>query len=293
MTNSRRSKTESEDCPDLLPQSSPLDPWRAALSSLSDAVEKADTLRQVASALKADAEGNASLREELLSQSVEVADEESTVTELSRLRSRGELYERKIGDVEGRIADAEKDLAAQLATVCVRLGSLYRSFYQWNFEQQKRVIAAMLVPAGGTALVEQAAWNSKALAAVRELEITASELGGVVESGHKLLEAVSRSGWSELPAYTPETPTEPLEADPPYPPRADMGIDVPAELEKLRARDPAITLRGALRELYRMCPEIFVPVGNPNEPLPIPETGIWQTEMIGSTTTDTKEPSYA
>jgi hypothetical protein len=59
-------------------------------------------------------------------------------------------------------------------------------------------------------------------------------------------------------------------------------VDVPAELEKLRVENPAITLQGALRELYRRRPEIFVPVESPNEPLPIPETGVLQVPMIGS-----------
>jgi hypothetical protein len=269
--------------------------YRKAIEDLVATREQVDSLRQVAKSLEADASGVATQREKVLSESVSAADEDGAIEELSRLRSRAELFERKIADIEGRIAEAEKDLAAQLAAVSVRFSSLYRSFYQWSFGTQKRVISEMLVPTVGTPLVEQAAWNSKA--AVRSLEVTTFDVGGVVEGAHKLLEAVGSVDGFPVPAYGPEAPAEATgassAADPPCAPRGDLGVDVPAELEKLRAENPAITLRGALRELYRRRPEIFVPVENPNEPLPIPETGVWRTPMIGSTSTDTAEPRYA
>jgi hypothetical protein len=139
-----------------------------------------------------------------------------------------------------------------------------------------------MIEGTGPALVEQTAWNSKALWRVRGLEILTEDVGGVVEGGRKRLEAWMDSRYrltsQKRQERRQERPGRPTRRAP----RGDLGVDVPAELEKLRVENPAITLQGALRELYRRRPEIFVPVESPNEPLPIPETGVWQVPMIGS-----------
>ena len=244
--------------------------YRRALEDLAAAQEKLETLRQVAKSLEADASGVATQREKVLSESVSAADEDGAIEELSRLRSRAELFERKIADVEGRIGDAEKDLEAELAAVCGRFGALYRSFYQWSFERQKERVAESLVAGTGMPLIEQAAWNSRAMAAVRGLEIVTEAVGGVLEGGRKLLEAVEREASFPIPAFATESPSGASEAQdgqPEHPPRGDMGVDVEAEIAKLRAEDPAITLPLALKRLYAKVPAIFVPVESPNEPL--------------------------
>ena len=110
------------------------------------------------------------------------------------------------------------------------------------------------------------------------------------------MEAVEREASFPIPAFATESPSGASEAQdgqPEHPPRGDMGVDVEAEIAKLRAEDPAITLPLALKRLYAKFPAIFVPVESPNEPLPIPETGVWRAAMIGATTTDTREPKYA
>jgi hypothetical protein len=63
-----------------------------------------------------------------LSDSLLGDEEGAAVDELSKLRSRGELFERKLADVGTRWAEAESDLAQQLSMSFQRLGALYRSF---------------------------------------------------------------------------------------------------------------------------------------------------------------------
>jgi hypothetical protein len=70
------------------------------LAALELAQEEVGRLRQVEVSLRADANGVATQRDKVLADSVIAAgDDEEALEELGRLRSRGELYERKIADV--------------------------------------------------------------------------------------------------------------------------------------------------------------------------------------------------
>jgi hypothetical protein len=104
-------ETLASDIPAGIPQD-PLQPYRDGLKDLASAAEKLTTLRQVETSLRADADGVASQRDKVLADSVvSSGDDEGAIEELSRLRSRGELFERKIGDVSGRVADVEQELS--------------------------------------------------------------------------------------------------------------------------------------------------------------------------------------
>jgi hypothetical protein len=272
------------------PDSSPplpldsLGAYRGALSDLAAAQEKLTTLRQLETSLRADADGNATQREKVLADSVNAPDEDSAIEELSRLRSRSELYERKLADVTARIADAEEQLSTEQSAVACRFSAMWHGFFQWSLERAKDSLSEQLIPGVAPHIIELVARHHKSVQPIRALDIRTTDAQGVLESGGRLLEAVSEERGFKAPPYVPPTPTAP-ELDPlwtPGVPWGDRGVNVDEEIRQMHAKDPSLTLPRAMRLLYEKFPHIFTPPkeGNLslNEPLP------WKAPMIGSTT---------
>jgi hypothetical protein len=294
VSNARRPRAESNVVdaeisePASTDEPTPPDPladYKSALVDLTAASEKLTTLRQVEVSLRADADGIAGAKEKLLADSVEASDDDGAIEELSRLRSRGELFERKLGAVAQQIRDVEEGLGVSRSVVAARFSSLWHGFYQWKLGEAQKELEAQLIPGLAEHVRQLVARHFKSVQPVRELNITMDDAKSLLAQAPRLLEAISVSGWSDVPAYTPPAPSAP-ELDPlwvPGVPWADRGVDVDAEIRQMHQQDPTLTLPRAMRLLYERHPEIFAPPKEGtlslNESLPSLPTGVSDTLM--------------
>jgi hypothetical protein len=275
----------------------PLEPYRTAMADLQSVVEKRTTLLS----LQTDLEGQLARlevdREAALSrasQTDELAEEEADA--LVRITTKAEILRRKQSDVAKRLEAAEVELALLQSDVAYRFSSLWRAFFQWKRGEAQKEIEAQLVP-GMVAphILEQLARAHKSVQPVHALDITSADAELVTERAGRLLEAISVSGWSDVPAWQPQAPVAPAE-EPIGLPWDDGTGQLQIELKKLEVE--GATLADIFVRLKARCPHFFksqaevMKMLNPLAPL---ETGVYETRapMIGSTVLEPTEEQFS
>jgi hypothetical protein len=270
----------------------PLRPYRDAIASVALADEELTRLRSLESSLQRDADGVASAREKVLADSVSGGDDDGAVEELSRLRSRSELFERKIGVLTTQIERAEAEASQEFFRVKSDLQALWRSWCMgFMFGKALERADEFLIPGCSLGFREQCARMSKVYRDAFVLEPTADTAEGLAQGAQRLFEAVKASGWSDVPLPASKVPVAAPVVDPDEPPcmpRGDLGINIGEEFARYEQEDPAMTQPLAMKRLFREHPEIFVPLASDFE---FEQQSRWPAGMIGSTVPD--EPVVA
>jgi hypothetical protein len=273
----------------------PLQPYRNALKSLADAVEKTEALRGIEADLRSQAARLEVDRETALDQASETEDE-ANAEQLSFLSSRLEICRRKIANISSRVSDAETELAQELTAVSLSFRALHGHFYRWHFQKECDQARARLVDNAGQLFVEQCALLSRATASIKALELTATDHSGLRAQAVRLMESVERAEGFQIPLYTPPAPiaapsasaapAEPLVEYIFFDPCDPAVFDTGAEMRAL-AKDPGVTLQNADAKFQEKFPPQKFPhlyktradLLKMNESLIPPETGVTWTKV--------------
>jgi len=209
------------------------------------------------------------------------------VEQLGRLNARVEITQRKLTDVAARTGGTEQEFAHMQSVVFQRFGVLWRMYRSWVIETEKAKLLSLMVPGCEHNLsVDFVTLHLKRVAELSEL----APLGGagaeiLVGGATRLLEAVSASGWSAVPAYEPPVPEAAAVPDIglPWLDRGMTKAEIEGELKWIRIEHPELDLAGAYRKLHEKHPELFGPPASDLEFERMTATS-WLAEMIGTTT---------
>ncbi len=121
-----------------------LEPYRERADALSEALDAVKAVQEQTAAITLARDAAASKRQSLLSNWTDT--EEESVTELSKLAARGEVFAAKLAAQADKLASAQAELKAALAAFAISFNALFLSLRTFLIKDAGARIAAMLHP---------------------------------------------------------------------------------------------------------------------------------------------------
>jgi hypothetical protein len=121
-----------------------LESYREQANALAEALKAVKAIREQSAAITQARDAAASKRQSLLSNWTDT--EEESVTELSKLASRAEVFAAKLAAQAGKLENAEAKLKAAMATFAISFNALFLTLRTHLIRDAAARIAAMLHP---------------------------------------------------------------------------------------------------------------------------------------------------